>query len=96
MKTEPDAKLKSQFLSLLLRADPNVGKRQALAEEFAGHLAAFTQNWATDAKDIDDQQEALRKWIDANAAKVASRPRAMAAGAGFGEYKPRRRPAKKR
>ena len=96
METEPDAKLKSQFLSLLRKADPNVGKRQALAEEFAGRLAAFTQNWATDAKDIDDQQEALRKWIEANAAKVAPRPRAMAAGAGIGGSRARRRPAKKR
>jgi hypothetical protein len=61
--------LKREFLRLLHKADPEVTENDYLVHEFASHLAALTDDWATGSPTFDVRKEWLAQWIEENRAQ---------------------------
>jgi hypothetical protein len=73
MDNKQDPQLKTEFLRLLQEADPDFKDRVNIAQDFAMQLASFTEAWATNPDDIDEQEEALIRYIRSNYAPVAAK-----------------------
>lgn len=61
-----DPQLKRLFLQLLQTADPSVAEHPALTHEFAEHLAALSEDWATGAERFREHVQFLRDWVESN------------------------------
>lgn len=66
MKKEQSSDLEQQFLRLLEEIDPNLKKHPDLALSFSNHLVAFTEQWASDRKNIEKHEAELVDWIMSN------------------------------
>lgn len=64
--------LKDEILQLLQEADPSITARMELAQEFARHLAGFTEAWATNSENIDAYEQWLTQWVRSDVAAVSA------------------------
>jgi hypothetical protein len=65
-KINADPQLERLFLELLQTADPSVADHPELTHEFAEHLAALSEDWATGTERFGAHVQFLRDWVESN------------------------------
>lgn len=65
MSKSSNAELENAFLRVLQEADPGPSG-DSLVEEFASHLTALTEAWATDSQKLHEHERWLDNWVKRN------------------------------